>query len=146
MGSFNFREEKNIMSSKKFTEMVDRKHGVVNADITTDRTESVYYPAANFRKIIGVLVTGSVADTKKAGVQLLQAKDATGTDAKDLGTAVEVVASGAQELIVTQEADAAAMDKANGFTYAGIKVSSDNGSAVIGAAALLLAEPRYAPV
>ena len=48
------------MSSKKFTEMVDRKHGVVNADITTDRTGSVYYPAANFRKIIGVLVTGSV--------------------------------------------------------------------------------------
>jgi hypothetical protein len=134
------------MSKKKFTEMVDRKHGVVNADITTDRTGSVYYSAANFGKIIGILITGSVADTKKAGVQLLQAKDASGTDAKNLGTAVEVVASGAQELIVTQEAGAAAMDKANGFTYAGIKVSSDNATAVIGAAAVLLAEPRYAPV
>ena len=134
------------MSTKKFTEIVDRKHGVVNADITTDRTGSVYYPAANFRKIIGILITGSVADTKKAGVQLLQAKDASGTDAKNLGTAVEVTASGAQSLVVTQEADSSDMDSANGFTFAGIKVSSDNGSAVIGAAAILFSEPRYAPV
>ena len=134
------------MSTKKFSEMVDRKHGVVNADITTDRTGSVYYPAANFRKIIGILITGSVADTKKASVQLLQAKDASGTDAKNLGTAVEVVASGAQSLVVTQEADAFDMDKSGGFTYAGIKVSSDNATAVVGAAAVLLSEPRYAPV
>ena len=134
------------MSTRKFTEIVDRKHGVVNADITTERTGSVYYSAASLRKIIGILVTGSVADTKKATVQLLQAKDASGTDAKNLGTAVEVVASGAQNLVITQEADAADMDKANGFTYAGIKVSSDNAAAVIGAAAILLSEPRYAPV
>jgi len=134
------------MSARKFTELVDRKHGVINADITTERTGATYYSMKNFRKAIGVLVTDTVADTKKATVQLLQAKDAAGDGSKVLGTAVEAVSSGGQVLVVTQEANAEDMDSAGGYTFVGIKVSSNDTSAVIGAAAILLAEPRFAPV
>ena len=131
---------------KKITEMLDRKHGVINADITTDKTGAVYYDMAGFGKVVGVLITDTVADTKKAGIQLLQAKDAAGTDSKDLGTIAEETSSGDQTLVVTKEIDAVEMDSANDFTFVGVKVSSDDIVVVIGAAVILRGRPRYLPV
>ena len=128
----------------KIVENIKFAPGVLPQDITTDRT-SAYYPMTNAARVAAQLTTGTIADTKKATVQLLQAKNATGTGAKALSALVEYVVdneAGAPAFIQV-EATADQMDK--DFTHVAVKVTCDNAQAVQGAAVLAFGDLRYRP-
>ncbi len=128
----------------KISEFAKHELAVYNADIVTPRT-STYRSARDFRQFAAVLVTSAITAGKKATVQLMQAKDALGTDAKVLGDAVNSDILGGSKL-VQAEAYQAAMDGQNGFTHIAVTVSSDDTVPVVGAAVLVLADASYKPV
>lgn len=114
-------------------------------DITTQRT-GAYVDASGAQRILGALNVATVAQTKTATIQLMQAQDASGTNAKTLGSAVTVTApTGGAPLAPVAEAKAEDLDTANGFTFVAVQAVSNNASAVNGSAVLLLADRRYRP-
>lgn len=134
------------MSNAKLAEVVDLKVGVINADITTDRT-GTYYDVSGASEIRAKLFTTTVAQTKVVTVELLQAQDSSGTGSKALVAAVTATApTGGSVLSPEVECNVDALDAENGFTYVAVKVTSDNATAVIGCAALELYGLRYKPV
>lgn len=128
--------------TNKFSENVAMGAFIAHADITTVRTSDIYLSAANANRILGVGFGGgaALASGKKVTVQLMQAQDAAGTAAKVLGTAVTGAALARG---VTQEANVADLDVAGGFTFVGVRVSSDNGSTYAGGACVMLLSNRY---
>jgi hypothetical protein len=130
--------------NKKLTEILKIDKAVVNSDITTPRTSN-YYSMSDYRKAVAVLLTDTIANTKKATLQFKQAKDSQGTDSTNLGSAVEVtVANPAGEQVkVVGEIDVSAMDINNGFTHIAVTISSDNATAVIAACTLIRGNARY---
>ena len=134
------------VSTSKFTEQVKAKFALINADITTDRTSS-YVSPAGYKKIVALLTADTVAATKNATVQLLQATSDAGAGAKALTTPVEFVApSGGATVAIMAEADIDQLDVKNNFKFVAVKVTSDNSTAVIGSATFLLADADYRPV
>lgn len=134
-----------MQTSKKLSEAARYDVGVAPQDITTDRTGS-WYDAAGFRRLLAFLTTATVATGQKATIIFQQATDSSGTDAKDLGTAVEVTAgSGGEEL--EAEVDAKVEDMDSGFTHIAVKVTCDDpaSAGVQGAAMLVRGVPRYNP-
>lgn len=129
-----------MRTNAKLSQVLMGVIGVVNTDITTDRTGD-YHDVSGARRLLGQLVTGTVADGSNATIQLMQAKDASGTDAKELTSAVEAVSSGGEELLVEVDAEVAAMD--TDFTHVAVKVTSNNGTAVPGAAVLNMGDLRF---
>jgi len=130
----------------KITERVQIKEAVTPQDIATADVTSAYYDMKGKGRVVAVLTTSTIAEGKKATVQLMQAKDDQGTDAKALGTAVEVVAgTGGGKLLVTAEATAAEMDHANSYSYVGVKVGTDDPNATPpeGAAILILGDLSF---
>lgn len=130
----------------KLSEFSKIENALINADITTDR-ESTFRSAAGYKAFRAHLQTNNNVDnTKLATVQLLQAKDASGTDKKAL-SAVTTYTSAADNSIadISAEATIDELDADNGYTYIAVKVTSDNGTAVIGSAVLELGDPDYLP-
>jgi polyphosphate kinase 2 (PPK2 family) len=134
------------MTNMKLSELVQVKQAVVPQDIVGGKT-SAYYSMAGIGRVLAVLTTDTIAQTKKATIQLMQAKDAAGTGAKVLGSAVEkVVADAAGEnVFLTAEAKASDLDLANGYTHVAVQVSSDNAMAVNGAAVLIFGDLSFRP-
>lgn len=134
------------MTSMKLSELVQVKQAVVPQDIVGGKT-SAYYSMSGIGRVLAVLTTGTIAQGKKATIQFMQAKDAAGTGAKILGSAVEkVVADAAGEnVFLTVEAKASDLDLANGYTHVAVQVSSDNATAVNGAAVLIFGDLSFRP-
>lgn len=131
------------MTIMKISERVQIKQGVTPQDIVGGET-SGYYSMAGVGRVLAQLTTATVAATKKATIQLMQAKDAAGTGAKALGAAVEKVAGPEGEAIFIQvEAGTSDLDVANGYAYVAVQVSSDNASAVNGAAILIFGDLAF---
>lgn len=129
----------------KIGELIDIQPGVTPQDITTDRTSS-YYSMQGIGRVLAQLTTATVAATKKATVQLMQAKDDIGTGAKALTEPVEATAgTGGEAIFLQVEAQAGEMDIANGFTHVAVKVTCDHDSAVQGAALLIFGERSFKP-
>jgi len=119
--------------------------GVINADIATADRTGAYYDVSGARKIRATLFTSTVAQTKVATIELLQAKDSSGTDAKELVAPVTATApTGGSVLAPSVECDVDALDADGGFTYVAVKVTS-NGTSIVGCAALELGDLRYNP-
>jgi len=131
------------MTHMKLSELVQVQEGVTPQDIVGGKTSS-YYSMAGIGRVLAVLTTATVAETKKATIQLMQAKDDQGTGAKVLGTAVEKVADAGGEVIFLQvEAKASDLDLANGYTHVAVQVSSDDAVAVNGAAVLIFGDLSF---
>ena len=114
--------------------------GARSADIVTPAT-GIYVSVGTARRIYAAAIAAAALGSGKTlTVQLKQATDSSGTSAKNLGSAVTVA-----EPTVPVEAEAFAdqLDTANGFGYVAVTISSNNGSAVAGAAVLLLDQNRY---
>lgn len=128
---------------EKILEIIKIEPAVLNSDITTAR-ESTFRSAKDYRQFVAHLQTGTVAQTKVATVELLQATDASGTGKKRLGSLTTYTApTGGGTANITAEARQDQMDSANGFTFIAVKVTSDNATAVLGGATLTLAKPVY---
>lgn len=132
---------------EKLTEAVKFINAINNSDIdTADRTSS-YVPVKGFRQITGVGQCEALTVGKKLTVQLMQAKDDSGTDAKVLGTAAVYTApTGGGRGKAQQHSYDEALDSENGFTHVAVRIGTDLGSAVVGSAQILLSEPYYKPV
>lgn len=131
------------MSHMKISERVQIKQGVTPQDIVGGKT-SAYYSMAGVGRVLAQLTTATVAEGKKATIQLMQAKDAAGTGAKVLGAAVEKVAGvGGEAIFIQAEANASDLDIANGYSYVAVQVSSDNAVAVNGAAILIFGDLAF---
>lgn len=128
---------------KKILEEISPSLNVGNADITTARTGS-YVDASVATKIAAIGFGIDVAETKKITLQLMQAKDADGTDEKVLGGAVsKTSAADDSDLLCAAEVSHDELDADNGFTYVAAKISSDNATAVVGGAVLLKGGLRH---
>lgn len=129
----------------KLSEQLRIEQGVLNADIATDRTSS-YYDATGWRRFAAKLFADDVNSDKVCTVQLLQATDSSGTDAKALSSEVTVTCddspSGDVEAIA--EAQDSDFDSANGFKYIAVKVTSDD-TTVLANANLIMAGGRFGP-
>lgn len=128
--------------SRKLTEQVDVVAAVAPQDIGTADVTGGYVDVSNYREILGTVITGALTDTKLATIELLQAKDASGTDAKAFVTAVTVVADGAVAVIAEVGGSIELMDSNNGFTHVAVKVTCDE-AGKLGAATLALGNKRY---
>ncbi|WP_156896617.1 hypothetical protein [Desulfovirgula thermocuniculi] len=127
----------------KLSELVRVKQAIIPQDIVGGKI-SAYYSMSGIGRVLAVLTTGVIAEAKKATIQLMQAKDANGTGAKPLGSAVEKVAgAGGEEIFLTAEAKATDLDLANGYGYVAVQVSSDNATAVNGAAVLIFGDLAF---
>jgi citrate lyase synthetase len=130
----------------KISERVQVKEAITPQDIATADVTSAYYDLQGIGQVMVVITTGTIAETKKVTVQLMQAKDDQGTDAKTLGDAVELVAgNGGEKLFITTEANAASLDLANGFSHIAVKVGSDDPAATPpdGAAVLIFGDLSF---
>lgn len=130
--------------NRKISEMIRTLLGVLNADITTDRT-GAYHDVSGSNRILARLDTGAVAAASNATIQLLQATDDAGTGAKALSAVVTAVSAAGEALAVEVEAQTEDMDTNNGYTHVAVQVTSDNATAVVGSAVLLLAGNRFNP-
>lgn len=119
--------------------------GVAPQDIATADVTGPYHDVTEARKITGVLITGTIADTQVVTIELLQATDSAGTSSKSLKGPKTVTASGAEKLKAVIEAEITDMDMNNDFTHVAVKVTSDDPAATPpnGAAVLLLGGLRY---
>lgn len=117
------------------------------SDIKDTGQTSSYVHMGEFRRIAAAIQTGEVAATKKVTLSIMQATASGGTGAKELKK-VESAAAGAEgDVFALQiEAVAAELDTANGYEYVAIKAVTDDANAVAAVAAIILSEPRFAPV
>lgn len=130
--------------NSKLSEIL-KVYGQGSDDIdTADLTSAIYRDVANAGRILVQAETVTQLTVGKIlTLQLKQAKDAAGTDAKDLGTAVTFTAAGTEVAKVVAEKVAADLDTANGFTHVGFTVGTDLGSAVIASVVTILGELAY---
>lgn len=120
-------------------------YGEGSADIdTSDLTSAVYRDVAGAGRILVQAETvTNLTVGKILTLQLKQAKDSAGTDAKNLGDAVTFTAAGTEVGKVVAEKVASNLDSENGFTHVGFTVGTDLGSAVIASIVTILGELAY---
>lgn len=115
------------------------------ADIdTADVTSTVFVDASLARKFYAKAQTQtSLTVNKVLTLTLMQATDAAGTGAKAIGTAATFTATGTAKASVAAECSADDLDNENGFTFVGVKVGTDLGSAVAGSVVLVSGSKRF---
>jgi hypothetical protein len=134
------------MSNSKLSERTKAVHGVINADVVTPRTGATFYDASGYRRFRAIAITDVVTATKVVTVELLQATDAAGAGAKLLGTLATYTAPAGNGLgLVVADAEVDELDVENGFKFVGVRIDSDNGSALRGAVVLELGDARFNP-
>lgn len=133
-----------MIGNMKLTELVQVRQAVTPQDIVGGKT-SAYYSMKGIGRVLAVLTTATIAQGKKAVIQLMQAKDSAGTGAKALGAAAEEVVADAagKQIFLMAEAKASDLDLANGYSHVAVQVSSDNATAVNGAAVLIFGDLSY---
>lgn len=129
----------------KISEAIDILEGVISEDIDTADVTGPYASVKNARKITAKFFTKTVVTaTKVVTLKLMQAKDVGGTDAKQLGATVTVTSpAGGSKLSGIIEKDIGDLDINNGFTHVAVELGSDEGSAVIAGALLMLGDRRF---
>lgn len=133
------------MGNSKLSERIEVSVAIDAADIAASDLTSGYVEAKYFNRALAVLKTGVLADTKKATIEFVQAKNASGLDAKILGAqTVFVAGSGGAAATIEAEVDLDKIDGDGGFTHIAVKVGSD-GTSITGAVALVLGDYRYRP-
>jgi hypothetical protein len=121
------------------------KASITPQDITTART-GAYVDVSGAQRVLGFINAGTVAQTKKITAKFIQAKDAAGTGAKDLGTAQDTIApTGGAALSPTIEAKIEDLDSANGYKFVALYALSDNATAVNAGGTIILSGNRFNP-
>ncbi|QNB48203.1 hypothetical protein BR63_19170 [Thermanaerosceptrum fracticalcis] len=113
---------------------------IVSANVT-----GAYFGMQMYNKALAVLNVGAMADTNTAKIELLQAKDASGTDAKAItGAEATITASGSKTSgCAFVEVDVSSLDLANGFEYIAAKVTTTG--TIVSSVVLLRGDGRFEP-
>lgn len=130
--------------SKTIGERFSPKFGLDEADVgTADIDTATFHDASKLSRVGAVFGAKAITAGKTLTGTLLQATDAAGTGAKVLGTAVAKLAAATGAIEGLVEVRVEQMDHANGFTFVGGRLGSDE--AIAGYLHLLLEEGRYQP-
>jgi hypothetical protein len=130
---------------RKLTEALAFDCLIAPQDVGTADVTGAFVDVADAKRFVVLAKAGAVTAGKTLTVQLRQAKDAAGTDAKDLGTPVTAVGAGGNAPAdVAIERDAAELDGVSGFTFVTAVLGVDE-DAKLGAAYLVRGERRYVP-
>jgi hypothetical protein len=127
------REEEENMSTRKITEIIKTDVALISTNITAGSRSNKYVDMSGSQRIAAVVVA-MVSKTCNFVLQLYQATDADGSDAKVLGSPVTVTnASGLKrECIGRVEAQAQDMDTDNDFTFVGVNADANEAIAAMG--------------
>lgn len=117
--------------------------GVYPQDVGTSDVTGDWYAMRDFNRVAAKGISAQAADTETFTVQLRQATDDSGTDAKNLGTAVTATATSANEVLEAL-AEAKSSDLDSGFTHVAVQLSSSETS-LVGTATLIRADGSYRP-
>ena len=130
---------------RKLTEELQFDCIVAPADVGTADITGSWVDVSNAKRFVVLAKAGAVTAAKVLTVQLRQAKDASGTAAKDLGTAVTAAGAGGNAPAdVEIEKRSAELDGANGFTHVTAVLGIDE-NAKLGAAWLVRGDRKYVP-
>ena len=130
---------------RKLTEELAIDCIVPPQDVGTADVTGSWIDVSKCGRFVVLAKAGAVTAAKVLTVQLRQAKDASGTAAKDLGTAVTAAGAGGNAPAdVEIEKRSAELDGANGFTHVTAVLGIDE-NAKLGAAYVLRGERRYVP-
>lgn len=130
-----------------FTEAVDVLAKIDPASHTTAQTSS-WVTLDKTDRAVAVAVVGAIASTGTLDMKLRQAKDASGTDAKDItGKAITQVtqAGGGSNKIYAIEVRGIELDTENGFSHVAV-VLTPAVAATIAGVLLLGTAARHEPV
>lgn len=130
---------------RKLTEALQFDCIVAPQDVGTADITGTFVDVSDAKRFVVLAKAGAVTAAKVLTVQLRQAKDASGTAAKDLGTAVTAAGAGGNAPAdVEIEKRSAELDGANGFTHVTAVLGIDE-NAKLGAAWLVRGDRKYVP-
>lgn len=130
-------------TSQTIAERASYDIGVSPQDIGTSDVTGDWFSMQSFNRVAAKAISGGAADTETFTVQLLQATDSSGSDSKDLGSAVVSTSDGAGTVLdVFQEAHVSDLD--DGFTHVAVKLASSE-AGLSGSAVLIRADGAYRP-
>ena len=128
------------LTQRQSTTVIVPPQDVGTADVT-----GTWVDVSGCGRFVIVAGAGAVTAAKILTVQPRQAKDASGTAAKDLGAAVTAAgAGGAAPALVEIEKLSGALDSANGFTHVTAVLGIDE-NAKLGYALVVRGDRRYRP-
>lgn len=130
---------------KTLIEETDFDCAIAPQDVGTADVTSSYVSMVNHGRAVILAKAGAVTAGKILTATPMQAKDAAGTAAKALGSAVTAAGAGGNapadiEIEIRQDE----LDHANGFTHIAIKLGIDE-DAKLGAAYIVRGRKRFAP-
>lgn len=117
--------------------------GVYPQDVGTADVTGDYVSMESYNRVAAVAYSAEAADGTTFTVQLRQATDSGGSDAKDLGEAVTVTATEADE-VLQAIAEERVWELDDDFTHVAVQLSSDE-DGLSGAATLIRADGAYRP-
>jgi hypothetical protein len=117
--------------------------GLAPQSIASTNKTGGYFGMQMYRKALAILSTGAMADTNTAKIELLQAKDNIGTDAKAIdGASAIITASGALTSgCAFIEIDVSSLDLTNGFEYVAARVTTN--ATLVSGVTLLRGDGRF---
>lgn len=119
--------------------------GLLSQSIASSNKTGGYFGMQMYGKALAILNVGAMADTNTAKIELLQAKDESGTDAKAIeGAEAIITASGTLTSgCAFVEVNVFSLDINNGYEYIAAKVTT-TGTIVCGVV-LLRGDGRFEP-
>jgi hypothetical protein len=119
--------------------------GLLSQSIASSNKTGGYFDMQMYRKALAILNVGTMADTNTAVIELLQAKDVSGTEAKAIeGATATVTAVGALTSgCAFVEVDVLSLDVNNGFEYIAAKVTTTG--TIVSGVVLLRGDGRFEP-
>lgn len=136
------------MTSQNIDERLDYDAGVYSQDISTADITGQYVDVSGYNRVAAVATSDQLATDDVVTVTLQQATDASGTNAKDLGSAVTFTAASANDVAaILAEAIASDLDTANDFRYVAAKLGATPAGAttINGTAMMIRADGSYRP-
>ena len=132
-------------TSQTMQERADHQIGLAVQDVSTADVTGPWHSMAGYGRVLAAVVTDTLAVDDVVTVTLQQATDDSGTDAKDLGSAVSVTATAAEASQLLAEAKASDLD--DGFTHVAIKVGAtpDGATTINAGGALVRGDGSYRP-
>lgn len=138
---------------KRLTEQLKVDNAIPSQSLGASNVTSDYFDMTKYRDALFMVNSGALADTNMVKMEIMQAKDASGTDAKAVNDAdgnplvVEFTndtgsSMDAAELLA--EVQGALMDTNNGFTHIAVKITSDDASSNV-SGTLIRGNGRFMP-
>ena len=133
------------MTNQTIAERAAYDLGVEVQDVSTADVTGNYVAMEGFNRVAAIAITDDLAADDAVSIQLVQAKDDSGTDVKDLGDAVSVTGTASTPEQLFAEAKVSDLD--DDFTHVAVKVSAtpDGGTTVNASAVMIRADGSYRP-